>query len=157
MHSSLLRPIAPLALLLSVLVLSACGGDSGGSTTVVERVTVETPVAKTVAEADEQDAAASKRPKVEADDAVVEEAASAQSDGDGCIEVPNVVGLKDHQLGQDTLQAAGFYVLDEKDATGQGRALMWDRNWVDVKQVPSAGKCVAPDTTITLYAKKHGE
>lgn len=75
---------------------------------------------------------------------------------DGCIKVPNVVG-KDHQLAQDTMQAAGLYFLDEKDATGKGRLLVLDRNWVDVRQAPRAGSCVAPDTRITLYAKKDHE
>ncbi|EHN10563.1 hypothetical protein PAI11_25820 [Patulibacter medicamentivorans] len=70
--------------------------------------------------------------------------------------MPNVVG-KDHQLAQDTMQAAGLYFLDEKDATGQGRLLILDRNWIDVRQVPRAGSCVAPDTRITLYAKKDHE
>lgn len=155
--SSPLRPIVPVSLLSMVLILSACGGESGGSTTIVERVTVESPSTETAAANDARDDAPAKRASVATEDEVVEEAAAAQADTEDCIEVPNVIGLKDHQLGQDTLQAAGFYSLDEKDATGKGRALLWDRNWVDVRQVPAAGKCVAPDTTITLYAKKHGE
>jgi hypothetical protein len=32
--------------------------------------------------------------------------------------VPDVVGMN-HQLAQDTLQASGFYLLHEEDATGQ--------------------------------------
>ncbi len=90
---------------------------------------------------------------------VVEEpadaSAEASSDGD-CIEVPGVVG-KDHQLAQDTMQAAGLYVLAERDASGQGRMLLLDRNWTTVKQRPRPGKCVSEDTTITLYAVKDGE
>jgi hypothetical protein len=37
--------------------------------------------------------------------------------------VPDVIGMN-HQLAQDTLQAAGFYLLLEEDATGQGRSLL---------------------------------
>jgi hypothetical protein len=70
--------------------------------------------------------------------------------------VPNVVGLN-HQLAQDTLQAAGFYNLREEDATGQGRLLINDRNWVVVSQDPSGGTRTAPDTVITLHSKKIGE
>ncbi|MFC4120452.1 PASTA domain-containing protein [Nonomuraea zeae] len=70
--------------------------------------------------------------------------------------VPNVVGMN-LQTGQDTLQAAGFYVLDDQDATGQGRLQIYDRNWVVTRQSPIAGRTVTPDTLITLYAKKIGE
>ena len=49
--------------------------------------------------------------------------------------VPDVVGMN-HQLAQDTLQASGFYLLHEEDATGQGRMLIYDRNW-EVELVPA--------------------
>jgi len=70
--------------------------------------------------------------------------------------VPNVVGLN-HQLAQDTMQAAGFYFLTEEDATGQGRLLINDRNWVVVTQDPAPGTHAPPDTKITLRSKKIGE
>jgi hypothetical protein len=76
--------------------------------------------------------------------------------GGGDITVPDVVG-KDHQLAQDTLQAEGLYSLDEEDSTGQGRILLWDRNWTVVRQDPPAGTKVSEDDTITLYSKKDGE
>jgi cytochrome bd-type quinol oxidase subunit 1 len=72
------------------------------------------------------------------------------------ITVPDVVG-RDHQYAQDTMQAAGLYNLAEEDATGQGRALLWDRNWVVVAQSPAAGSRVDEDTTIILRSKKDGE
>jgi hypothetical protein len=74
----------------------------------------------------------------------------------GDISVPNVVG-KNHQLAQDTMQAAGLYVLDEEDATGAERMLLWDRNWVVVRQSPAAGTMVSEDQTILLSSKKYGE
>lgn len=70
--------------------------------------------------------------------------------------VPNVVGMN-HQLAQDTMQAAGFYYLTEEDATGAGRLLIVDRNWVVVSQSPAPGKRMATDTKITLRSKKIGE
>ena len=76
--------------------------------------------------------------------------------GGGEIEVPNVVG-QDHQLAQDTMQSAGLYNLSEEDATGQGRVLVLDRNWVVVEQEPPAGTMVSEDATITLRSKKIGE
>ena len=70
--------------------------------------------------------------------------------------VPNVVGVN-HQLAQDTMQAAGFYFLTEEDATGQGRLLVNDRNWVVVSQVPTAGTTAPLETKILLRSKKIGE
>ncbi|WP_244406498.1 hypothetical protein [Patulibacter medicamentivorans] len=131
------------------LGVAGCGSSDGGATTVIEKV-VEPA-------AGQETKTVTKTEKAEPSEPETHEAdTSASEGGDGCIEVPNVVG-KDHQLGQDTMQAAGLYNLSEEDATGKGRALLWDRNWVDVRQSPSAGRCVSPDTTVILYAKKDGE
>lgn len=84
--------------------------------------------------------------------------AAPQADGGAVTQavVPDVVGMN-HQLAQDTLQASGFYLLVEEDATGQGRMLVWDRNWEVVSQ-SVAGDTIAPiDTAITLSSKKIGE
>jgi hypothetical protein len=70
--------------------------------------------------------------------------------------VPKVVGLN-HQLAQDTMQAAGFYYLTEEDATGQGRLLINDRNWVVVSQSPEGGTTASLDSKIVLRSKKIGE
>lgn len=73
------------------------------------------------------------------------------------VKIPNVAG-KNHQAAQEYLQSKGFFRLAEKDATGQGRLLIWDRNWVVVRQTPKAGTLAEPDkVTITLYSKKIGE
>ncbi|EIV94704.1 PASTA domain-containing protein [Frankia sp. QA3] len=68
--------------------------------------------------------------------------------------VPNVVGLN-HQTAQDTLQAAGFYNLAEQDSTGQGRALVWDRNWHVVAQAPAPGTVIGTDGQVLLTSKKY--
>ncbi|WP_081937730.1 PASTA domain-containing protein [Streptosporangium roseum] len=70
--------------------------------------------------------------------------------------LPDVVGMN-LQQGQDTMQAAGFYILDDQDSTGQGRLQIFDRNWVITEQDPAAGRKVETDTPVTLYAKKYGE
>jgi len=67
--------------------------------------------------------------------------------------MPDVVGMN-HQLAQDTLQASGFYLLLEEDATGAGRLLIRDRNWEVVAQSVVAGSRVGIDTPITLFAEK---
>lgn len=72
------------------------------------------------------------------------------------IKVPDVVGMN-HQAAQDLMQSRGLYMLQEEDATGQGRMLLLDRNWVVVRQSPKAGTRVTEDRTITLYSKKIGE
>jgi DNA-binding CsgD family transcriptional regulator len=70
----------------------------------------------------------------------------------GEIRVPNVIG-KNHQLAQDTMQAAGLILLTERDATGRGRRLIFDRDWRTVRQSPAAGSCVSADTIVVLFAR----
>lgn len=87
---------------------------------------------------------------------VVRTDASEPSAPSGSIKVPDVVGL-DHQLAQDTMQAAGLYNLSEDDASGEGRLLIWDRNWTVVEQSPAAGSMVNEDQTIVLRSLKDDE
>jgi hypothetical protein len=61
------------------------------------------------------------------------------------------------QFAQDTMQAAGFYYLTEEDASGNGRLLINDRNWVVVSQLPEGGTTTSLDTEIVLRSKKIGE
>jgi len=77
------------------------------------------------------------------------------SDGGGIV-VPDVVGL-DHQAAQNALQGEGLYSLDERDCSGQGRLLLFDRNWEVVSTEPPAGTPVSENTTITLCSVKQGE
>lgn len=69
--------------------------------------------------------------------------------------LPNLVG-QDLQAAQDEAQAAGFYVLDDQDASGQGRLQVLDRNWVVCSQEPAAGTHPT-DTPVVLYAVKDDE
>lgn len=55
------------------------------------------------------------------------------------------------------MQAAGLYNLREVDATGQGRLLLFDRNWVVVSQSPAPGARVPEDAVIVLTSKKDEE
>jgi hypothetical protein len=66
--------------------------------------------------------------------------------------VPDVVGMN-HQLAQDTMQAAGFYNLSEEDASGRDRALIVDRNWIVVEQQPKGGTKASADVTVILRSK----
>lgn len=128
------------AAVVALVGTAGCGSDEAAQT--VERTIVEkAPPPETVTETVKSKPPVTPKPKPKP--------AST-------ITVPDVVG-ENHQYAQDTMQAAGLYSLDERDATGQGRVLLWDRNWVVVSQDPPAGTEVSEDTTITLSAKKEGE
>ncbi|WP_211267444.1 PASTA domain-containing protein [Nonomuraea candida] len=138
-------PKRPALAVLATAFLTACGAGTAPAAPV-ETVTATvqatpTPTPTPTASPDETDP-----PKREGSPS---EAAEEKR-------LPNVVGMN-LQEGQDTLQAAGFYVLNDKDATGQNRLQVLDRNWVVTKQTPPAGRKVSTDTLITLYAKKIGE
>ncbi|MBE1496681.1 beta-lactam-binding protein with PASTA domain [Amycolatopsis lexingtonensis] len=70
------------------------------------------------------------------------------------VKVPDVSGMN-HQDAQDAMQRAGLYNLREVDGTGQGRALVIDRNWVQTGQDPAPGTEVPADAVITLTAVKY--
>jgi beta-lactam-binding protein with PASTA domain len=82
--------------------------------------------------------------------------ASAAPTSAALIKVPDVSGMN-HQDAQDAMQKAGLYNLREVDGTGQGRALLSDRNWVQTGQTPAPGTEVPADAEITLTAVKYGE
>ncbi|MDX2547168.1 hypothetical protein ACOT81_16575 [Streptomyces sp. WI04-05B] len=69
--------------------------------------------------------------------------------------LPHLVG-QDLQAAQDEAQAAGFYNLDDQDASGQGRLQILDRNWTVCSQEPAPGTHPT-DTPVILYAVKDGE
>ncbi|MDJ0399158.1 PASTA domain-containing protein [Rhodococcus rhodochrous] len=69
--------------------------------------------------------------------------------------MPNVVCM-DLQAAQDTIQAAGVFYSTSVDATGQGRAQVWDRNWVVVDQTPSVGALIGEGDPV-LSVLKEGE
>ena len=72
------------------------------------------------------------------------------------ILVPNMVG-EDLQLAQDTMQAAGFYILRSHDATGEGRSQVLDRAWKVCDQLPPGGSTVAASQFIDFGVVKDEE
>lgn len=141
------------------VVATAPGVDPVTKTVTVTRGRTEAQLNAALARKRRARAAAARRQKARREAAATERSQAGGSSGSrppGCITVPNVVG-KDHQLAQDTMQATGFYALDEEDATGQDRVLLLDRNWRTVAQKPAAGSCMSEDTTILLSAKKDDE
>lgn len=122
----------------AVLAAVGCGTDETVRTVTEERTVIERPPARTVTA--KEPSRRSRPPRRKRD-------AAART-----IIVPDVVG-ENHQYAQDEMQAAGLYSLDERDASGEGRLLLWDRNWIVVSQDPPAGTEVTEDTTITLTSR----
>ncbi|WP_259305472.1 hypothetical protein [Streptomyces koyangensis] len=59
------------------------------------------------------------------------------------------------QFAQDSAQAAGFYLLDDQDASGLGRLQVMDRNWTVCSREPGPGTYPV-DMKVTLHAVKAG-
>ena len=76
--------------------------------------------------------------------------------GSDLIALPDAVGM-DLQAAQDTMQAAGFYILESHDATGQDRFQVLDRNWTVCDQSPPGGTPASPGTGIDFGAVKDEE
>jgi hypothetical protein len=146
------------------LGLSACG-DSQQTATVTERVVTETVQAAAPTTTDDAATTATTTSEAAAAEPVKDEraekpkaekpktekrTASASSRTSDCIVLPDVTGIN-HQKGQDKIRAKGLFNIRDKDATGQGRFLIIDSNWVGVRQTPPGGTCVSPLT------KKIGE
>lgn len=88
-------------------------------------------------------------------DASAEEDAPAAEKKAETATLPDVVG-QDLQAAQDEAQDAGFYALDDQDASGQNRLQVLDRNWTVCRQEPAAGTHPT-DTQVVLYAVKDTE
>ncbi|MEU5324600.1 PASTA domain-containing protein [Streptomyces sp. NPDC021056] len=139
------RAIAAALAAAALLMLTACDGSGETSSSTSDSAVRESKDrAKGAGSADTGAAEESDAVNSAADDAKSETAA-----------LPDLVGL-DLQAAQDEAQAAGFYVLDDQDASGQGRLQVYDRNWTVCSQEPEAGTH-ATDTPVTLYAVKDDE
>ncbi|KLI97197.1 hypothetical protein WQ59_25245 [Streptomyces sp. KE1] len=88
---------------------------------------------------------------VEGVEGVEEQPQEEKEDG----ELPGMVG-ENLQFAQDSAQAAGFFLLDDQDASGLGRLQVMDRNWTVCSQEPGPGTYPV-DTKVTIYAVKVGE
>lgn len=82
--------------------------------------------------------------------------AAAPDTTSGSFAMPSVVGMV-LQDAQDLLQSNGSYLMDQVDATGQGRFQMLDSNWMVCSQSPAAGAILDGSTAVTLSAVKLDE
>ncbi|MGP3635765.1 PASTA domain-containing protein [Streptomyces sp. 24-1644] len=69
--------------------------------------------------------------------------------------LPDMAG-RELQAAQDEAQEAGFSNLGSEDALGQGRAQVWDRNWVVCDQDPEPGEA-DPEQLVTFTVVKTEE
>lgn len=136
----------PFLVAAGILTASCGGGDASDSTANTVESTVSTSFQGITATTTPPPTAAEEVPATSPPTAV--RAATGR--------IPNVVGL-DLQHAQDTLQAAGFYVLSSHDATGQRRNQVLDRNWQVCDQTPPGGTAASSDTAIDLGAVKDEE
>ncbi|MEV0758267.1 PASTA domain-containing protein [Streptosporangium sp. NPDC050280] len=138
-----------------VAALAGCGAGANTAAPVVT-VTAPAPVEKSPEPIEQDDKEPTPTLIEETEETEEKEEKEEKEEAVEKKVLPDVVGMN-LQEGQDTMQAAGFYILNDKDATGQNRFQVYDRNWVVTKQTPAAGRKVAVDTLIILYAKKIGE
>lgn len=85
----------------------------------------------------------------------IEKGGDGGGGGDAFV-VPSVVGMN-LQDAQDTLQAAGSFVLTQTDATGMERFQMDDSNWKVCGQSPAPGERVKLSRMVDLRAVKLDE
>lgn len=139
-----LRSIAGVvAIGLSTIALSGCGGAASPSATVTEAAPAATvpPVTVTVTPSEEP-----------TEEPTEDESPSAPATPVK-FKMPALVG-ENLQLAQDLLQKNGSYVLDQEDALGLDRLQVLDSNWQVCKQSPKAGTKVAIDAMVTLSSVK---
>lgn len=70
--------------------------------------------------------------------------------------MPSVVGMV-LQDAQDLLQSQGSYLMDQQDATGDGRFQFFDSNWKVCSQDPPAGVPLSAVDVVTLKTVKLDE
>ncbi len=58
------------------------------------------------------------------------------------------------QAAQDEIQDRGVFGSKSKDATGQGRRQLWDRNWIVVAQDPEPGEKIGEFEAVLYVVKK---
>ncbi|WP_240960122.1 hypothetical protein [Rhodococcus sp. HNM0563] len=68
--------------------------------------------------------------------------------------MPNVMCM-DLQAAQDAIQAAGVFYSRSIDATGEGRAQVWDRSWIVIEQVPVSGAVVGEADAVLSVVKRY--
>lgn len=127
----------------AMLGLGACGDGGGEPTETVTVIVTVTP-----------DPPADSGPGDEPTEPVASD--SEESPPEQTFVVPDLVGMN-LQDAQDALQALGSYLLDQEDASGEGRLQIDDSNWQVCTQEPAPGTEVPLSATIRLDSVKLDE
>lgn len=149
-RSLALIPVAAVA----VALLGACDpgtGSDGASPAPVKTATASPTSAEDALKQLQKD-------NKKAQDKLKDDIAKASKSAAAAVptgNLPNFVGM-DLQDAQDKAQAAGFFVLNDKDATGQGRFQILDHDWKVCSQEPAPGRH-GLEITVTMYAVKKSE
>lgn len=142
-----IRTTAATLAVAALLTLTACAGTDTSS------AKPDTKTQDTSAQTNQDTSAPETETDTPASDAGTPEA-EAEAEAETAA-LPDLVG-QDLQAAQDEAQAAGFYVLDDQDASGQNRLQVLDRNWTVCSQDPAPGTHPT-DTPVTLFAVKDSE
>ncbi|CAL9597942.1 PASTA domain-containing protein [Streptomyces sp. enrichment culture] len=153
-----IRTVAAALAAAALLTLTACEGtDSGGvgsaSSGTAGRDADGTPGSDPQGDPGDTSATGPDKGGIETGSEAGADAGSASAPASAAL--PDFTG-QDLQAAQDAAQAAGFYALDDQDASGQNRLQVFDRNWVVCSQDPAPGTHPT-DTRVTLFAVKDGE
>ncbi|MGW0040037.1 PASTA domain-containing protein [Gordonia sp. NPDC003376] len=145
------------ALGVAVAVVLVASGCSNNSTDTSASTTVATDVAHSAratepSKAVETTTSAPASARTETPVAAAPVSTSVQSEP---AVMPYVVCMN-LQEAQDAIQSAGVFFSRSRDATGQWRSQILDRNWIVVSQTPSAGSSVTEGQAV-LSAVKIGE
>lgn len=100
--------------------------------------------------------ATSTPPTTDPDTTAATPAGQASADAPATFVMPDVTGMV-LQDAQDVLQAAGSFLMDQTDASGQGRMQVDDSNWQVCGQAPDAGNEVPTTVMVQLSAVKLDE
>ncbi|MFE9098930.1 PASTA domain-containing protein [Streptomyces sp. NPDC007264] len=152
------RYLFPAAVLASTVLLTACepGTASSGSSPAAQPTQTVTATPSPTS-ADDAFKQLQKDNKKGQDDLQkqIDEASKSAAAAVPTGTLPNFVGM-DLQDAQNAAQAAGFYNLRDKDASGQGRFQILDHDWKVCSQEPAPGSH-GLEITVTMYAVKKYE
>jgi ABC-type glycerol-3-phosphate transport system substrate-binding protein len=151
------RYFFPVITLAATVLLTACeaGTGSDGSSPAPTKTVTMSPSPTSADDALKKIQEHNKKGQDDLKKAIEEASKSAAAAAPETGTLPDFVGM-DLQDAQDSAQAAGFYNLRDKDASGQGRFQILDHDWKVCSQEPAPGSH-GLEITVTMYAVKKYE
>ena len=125
-----------LVVVIGVVIASGGGDDTPAVPAAASTVTVERTVAPTTT--------------TPSSSSVAPRPTASAADGAGVM--PDVVCMN-LQAAQDRIQKTGVFYSRSEDATGKGRAQLFDRNWIVVSQSPAPGSRIGEGDAVLSVVK----